>query len=110
MEPKSEPSSSAHTWSYWQGSPELLTHIARVIEDVANRTLSSPQYLIEIRVGSDAEVFRTANEFKANVTPEALRRFDWLGVGANNQKFDVQFVLCHQKHFHSFALAVNRGH
>jgi hypothetical protein len=83
-----------------------------VIQDTVTDTLGDPEYLIEVGIRGDTEAFRTPDDFKANVTPEALRYFEWLGIGANNTTLDVQFILRRRQESAAYDLQLGecRGH
>jgi hypothetical protein len=77
-------------WSGWRGSPELLTHIARVLTtEVSDRTNSEPECKIAVHVGDDCEAFGSPHEFREYVTREALRKFSSLVLTAKDSDENV---------------------
>lgn len=75
-----------HRWRLWRGSAELLHHVARVgIRAIADASgTSNVPIEIAVAVDRDSETFTALEDFRRDVTPEALRRFSFvhLMIGA----------------------------
>jgi hypothetical protein len=88
-----------HVWKRWRSSPALLAHVATVIEDAVDLTLRGSEFRIEAWIsdsrceGFDVEAFATPEEFKANVTLEALRHFAFLFVNAKDPTLSIELKL-----------------
>lgn len=88
-----------HSWKRWRSSPALFAHVATVIEDAVDLTLHGSEFRIEARIsdgrceGVDVEAFATPEEFKANITLEALRHFTFLLVKAEDPTLSVELRL-----------------
>lgn len=67
---------SPDVWPWWRGSPELLSHVAAVGVQAAHAPgRPQPHCRIDLAVGEDDETFISPADFRASVTPEALRHF-----------------------------------
>ena len=88
-----------YTWKRWRSSPALFAHVATVIKDAVDLTLHDSDFRIEARMsdarcaGVDIEKFATPEEFKVNVTLEALRHFTFLLVKAKDNTLQIEFRL-----------------
>lgn len=65
----------------WRGSPKLLAHTARRVEEYAD---GSTSLKISVDLEDDSEVFESADEFLAHVTSEALRQFSAIQISAGD--------------------------
>jgi hypothetical protein len=69
------------TWHYWRGSLELLTQVARVGERAVKQHANATTALeIVVDVDGDQEAFDSPTDFKNELTPEALRRFQQIAI------------------------------
>ena len=76
---------SAQTWPVWRGSPELLAHVIRVAE----RACEATETTIDVEVRGDNEVFTSADDSIAHVTPDALRHFSSLSVDTSGENMAI---------------------
>jgi hypothetical protein len=95
-EPDSETSHAWHEISHaWHGTPELFAHVIRAIQAVTSPPSQAltGTVLVDVQVGEDHELFFSAEEFLTRVTPEALRRFNFIEVSSTGPDGSVRLGL-----------------
>ena len=82
------------TWPSWRGSEELLAHVFRTAVKAASLSGSdSPACEVEIAVRGDCETFTSPQDFRDNVTREALAQFESIAATVRGPAVTVQLVM-----------------
>jgi hypothetical protein len=86
-----EPIQRRFGWGLWRGSMELVLHVLRTAAASISAETGKPVPVRLIVVTKyDQEPFTSIEEFQKYVTPEALRKFDWIDLTAGERSLWVQ--------------------
>jgi hypothetical protein len=88
-----------YSWGLWRGSVDLVLHVVKTAADSVSTVTGNDDVPVWLIVGMeyDQELFRSIDDFRTSVTPEALRKFKWIDVRVGVPSIWVQVLWSRQK-------------